>query len=304
MSERIPIILDVDTGIDDAAAIALAVHSPDADLLSVSTVAGNCTIENATRNTLDVLDMLGATEVPVYQGASRPLVRALHIAAHAHGSNGAGGAELVHTSREVGPYRGPASMVQHAHERPGEVTLICLGPLTNLAIALNVEPDLPSMLKAVVIMGGAFWTGGNVPPHRHAEFNLYVDPEAAQQVFDAKWREMWAVGLDVTQQAPVSEDVWKLITSSNSAPASIIRALYQSRVENPETGQSYIHDAMAVASALDPSLISWEQHDVDIQLDDKHRGQSRLKAGSQISVAKGVDALAFMTRFYERLGIA
>jgi inosine-uridine nucleoside N-ribohydrolase len=303
MSERVPLILDVDTGIDDAAAISLAVHSPDAELLSVSTVAGNCTIEDATRNTLDVLDLLGATEVPAYRGASRPLVRELFTAAYAHGNNGAGGAELTHTTREVGPYRGPASIVRHAHERPGEVTLVCLGPLTNLAIALNVEPDLPSMLKAVVVMGGAFWKDGNVHPHRKAEFNLYVDPEAAQQVFESKWREIRVVGLDVTHEAPVSAEVWTLITSSNSAPAEIIQALYRSRVENPETGQSYIHDAMAVAAALDPSLIAWERHNVDIQTDEVHRGQSRLTPGDRTFVAKEVDALTFMSRFYQRLGI-
>ncbi len=188
MTERIPIILDVDTGIDDAAAISLAVHSPDADLLSISTVAGNTTIEHATRNTLDVLDLLGATEVPVYRGASRPLVRELFTAAYAHGNNGVGGAELAHSTRSVGGLRGPASIVAHAHARPGEVTLICLGPLTNLAIALNVEPDLPRLLKRVVIMGGAFWTPGNIKPHRHAEFNIYVDPEAAQQVFAGGFR--------------------------------------------------------------------------------------------------------------------
>ena len=303
MSERIPIILDVDTGIDDAAAIALALHSPDAEVLSVSTVAGNTTIENATRNTLDVLDFLGATDVPVYPGASRPLVRELVVAAYAHGDNGAGGAELPHTTRTVGGFRGPASMVRHAQERPGEITLVCLGPLTNLVIALNVEPALPALLRSVVIMGGAYWTGGNVPPHRHAEFNFYVDPEAAQQVLAAKFSNCYAVGLDVTHEAPMSTGVWELICNSDSAPAELIQALYRSRVERPPSGQSYIHDAMAVAAALDPSLIEWEPCGIDIQTSDEHRGQSRIVAGGDILVAKTVDALAFMTRFYDRLGI-
>lgn len=303
MSERIPIILDVDTGIDDAAAICLAVHSPDAELLSVSTVAGNTSIENATRNTLDVLDLLGASDIPVYRGASHPLVRELFTAAYAHGDNGVGGAQLPHTDRGVGPYRGPASMVRHAQERPGEVTLVCLGPLTNLAIALNVEPDLPALLKSVVIMGGAYWTPGNMKPHRHAEFNLFEDPEAADQIFRAGWNELMVVGLDVTHQAPVTSEVWSLILNADSPPAQIIQALYRSRVENPETGQSYIHDAMAVAAALDPDLIDWEPHSVDIQVDDIHRGESRIAGDGPIQVAKEVDALAFMSRFYERLGI-
>jgi inosine-uridine nucleoside N-ribohydrolase len=303
MTERIPIILDVDTGIDDAAAISLAVHSPDAELLSVSTLAGNTTIENATRNTLDVLDLLGATDVPVYPGASRPLVRELFTAKYAHGNNGVGGADLTHSERPVGNRRGPASIVAHAQDRPGEITLICLGPLTNLAIALNVEPKLPQLLKRLVIMGGAFWTPGNIKPHRHAEFNIYVDPEAAQQVFSAGFPELYAVGLDVTHEAPVSPEVWELVTGSDSAPASIIQALYRSRIENPESGTAYIHDAMAVAAALDPSFIEWEQHNIDVPLDEVHRGQTRIVPGNAVHVSKAVDALTFMERFYLRLSI-
>lgn len=303
MTDRLPIILDVDTGIDDAAAISLAVHSPDAELLSISTLAGNTTIENATRNTLDVLDLLGATEVPVYQGASRPLVRDLFTAAYAHGNNGVGGAELQHSQRPVGDRRGPASIVAHAYERPGEVTLVCLGPLTNLAIALNVEPGLPKLLKRLVIMGGAFWTPGNMKPHQHAEFNIYVDPEAAQQVFNAGFPEFYAVGLDVTHQAPMSPEVWKLITSSDSPPASLIQALYRSRIENPASGTAYLHDAMAVAAAIDPSFIDWKSHDIEVPLDDVHRGQTRLVPGNSVRVSKAVDAHTFMERFYQRLGI-
>ncbi|MCO5220908.1 MAG: nucleoside hydrolase [Thermomicrobiales bacterium] len=303
MSARVPLILDVDTGIDDAAAIALAVHSPDAELLSISTVAGNTTIENATRNTLDVLDLLGASAIPVYRGASRPLVRELFMAAYAHGNNGVGGAELPKSKHPVGDLRGPASIVHHAHTRPGEVTLVCLGPLTNLAIALNVEPELPRLLKGLVVMGGAFWTPGNIKPLRHAEFNLYVDPEAAKQAFDADFQHFYAVGLDVTHEAPISADVWNLILASDSAPASIIQALYRSRLEHPERGTAYIHDAMAVAAALDPEFISWAPHAVEIQIDETYRGQSRLADGNRVLVAREVDALAFMTRFYDRLGI-
>jgi inosine-uridine nucleoside N-ribohydrolase len=303
MTERIPIILDVDTGIDDAAAIALALHSPDAEVLAVSTLAGNTTIENATRNTLDVLDLLGAVEVPVYPGASRPLVRDLFTAVYAHGNNGVGGAELERSLRTAEVRRGPASMVAHAQERPGEITLVCLGPLTNLAIALNVEPNLPRLFKRVVIMGGAFWIPGNIKPHRHAEFNIYVDPEAAQQIFAAGFPELYAVGLDVTHEAPVSTEFWDLVLSSDSPPAAIIQALYRSRIENPESGTAYIHDAMAVAAALDPSFIQWERHDIEVPLDEVHRGQTRIVPGDSVSVSKSVDALTFMERFYQRLGI-
>ncbi len=115
--------------------------------------------------------------------------------------------------------------------------------------------------------------------------------------------ELYAVGLDVTHEAPVSAEVWELVTGSDSAPAAIIQALYRSRIENPENGTAYIHDAMAVAAALDPSFIAWERHGIEVPLDDVHRGQTRIVAGDSVHVSKSVDALSFMQHFYQRLGI-
>lgn len=303
MNQRTRIMLDVDTGIDDAAALAYAVGSPDADLVAVSTVAGNCPIEFATRNTLDVLHRLGADAVPVHRGASRPLVRDLFTAAHAHGENGVGGARLEPSPRTAEELRGPAAMIHYASQYPNELTLVCLGPLTNLAIALNVEPNLTRMVDKVVIMGGAFWTAGNVRPAKVAEFNLFVDPEAAAQVFAADWPSIWAVGLDVTHRAPLDAGVWAAIESAQSPAGRLVTDLYRSRVEQPDSGTPYIHDAMAVAAALDPDLIGWQDHAVAIATDEPARGQSRLERGTNVHVAREVEAPKFMSRFFDRLAI-
>ncbi|HQY31352.1 MAG TPA: nucleoside hydrolase, partial [Thermomicrobiales bacterium] len=181
MANRIPIILDVDTGVDDALALGLAHQLPDLNLIAATTLAGNIDVEHSTANTRNVLAFIGAGDVPVYRGASRPLARAARDAAHYHGQNGLGDASFPESTAAVLPERGPAMIIRLAREMQGELVLIAVGPLTNIAIALNVFPDLPSLIKRLVIMGGAFDVPGNVTPH--AEFNIWADPEAAQQVF-------------------------------------------------------------------------------------------------------------------------
>src|SRR5215204_5409651 len=195
MTDRVPIILDVDTGTDDALALAYAVASPKIDLIAATTVAGNVDIEKTTANTLSVLDWLGAADVPVHRGAGRPLVRPHRDASHFHGESGLGGAQLSTSTRSIGADRGPAALIRLARQWPGALTLVALGPLTNLAIALNVEPELTQLLKWVGIMGGAYTVPGNTTPA--AEFNILVDPEAADQVFTAPFPNLTAVGLDV-----------------------------------------------------------------------------------------------------------
>ena len=216
MATPTPIILDVDTGTDDALALAYAVASPDIDLVAVTTVAGNVDVERATANSLAVLDWLGASHVPVHRGASRPLVRAHRDAASYHGESGLGSAKLPPSKRQIGADRGPAAIIRMARERPGELTLVAVGPLTNLAIALNVEPRFPELLPSVVIMGGAFHVPGNVTPA--AEFNIYVDPEAAGQVFAAPFSRLVAVGLDVTERVTLTRDDWNAANQQRNLP--------------------------------------------------------------------------------------
>jgi inosine-uridine nucleoside N-ribohydrolase len=289
-----PLILDVDTGIDDAVAIALACLSPRADLVAVTTVAGNTTIENATRNSLDVLDMLGCSHVPVYRGASRPLARSLQTAAHKQGDNGIGGAALPASRRHPGEYKGPAAIIRLALERPGELTLVCCGPLTNLAIALNVEPGLTTLLKSVVILGGAYSVPGNMS--RTSEFNVYVDPEAASQVFSSPFANLTAIGLDLTASLEMSREMWENAGRSDTAVGTLLHAIYAASFEAPQVGGGYVefHDALVVAAALEPDLIECEPRTVVVHAGFDERGTTRLVDPARTLVGVSVDQDRFM----------
>lgn len=303
MSEgRTPIILDVDTGIDDAAAIALACLSPRSDLVAVTTVAGNTTIENATLNSLDVLDMLGYSHIPLFQGASRPLARPLQMASHIHGKNGIGGAVLPASKRQPGEYKGPASIVRMALARPGELSLVCCGPLTNLAIALNVQPDLPELLKSVVVMGGAYFVEGNIT--RSAEFNFFVDPEAARQVFDAPFPDLLAIGLDLTHQVGMSRAAWNAAGQSETPVCTLLHEVFAESFSEAAVQERYIHDALAVAVALDPSLVQFESCHVSIHAGFDERGASRVGSAANTMVGVAVDRNRFLNELLTVFGLA
>lgn len=308
MAERVPLILDVDTGIDDALALAYAARSPEAEIVAVTTLAGNVGVDWTTANTLAVLDLVGCNGVPVHRGASRPLARPHRDAAYFHDSNGLGGAELPASSRAVGADRGPAAIIRLAKERPGEVVLVCLGPLTNLAIALNVAPELGNLLRAVVVMGGAFKVPGNTTPH--AEFNFYADPEAAQQVFAAGLPHLTAVGLDVTQQTNWERPGWAATshaveTGATKDPAAWLGVtVFRQAFVDRNLDRVALHDPLAVAVALDPDLVRCEEVAVAIETDEEKRGATDVVGPGSTRVAHAVDRETFAGRFAGRLSLA
>ena len=290
MTERIPIFLDVDTGTDDALALAYAVASPRIDLVAVSTVAGNVDIEKTTANTLAVLDWLGAEDIPVHRGASRPLVRPHRDAIYFHDEGGLGGAQLPPSRRSIGADRGPAALIRLARLRPGELTLVTLGPLTNLAIALNVEPTLPELLKAVVVMGGAFTVPGNTTPA--AEFNILVDPEAAEQVFSAPFPSLTVVGLDVTEQVALTRDDWEAVNVDSSLPptARLLREVGAFAYSRLGRDQFSLHDPLSVAVAIDPTLIEVQELEIAVDAIEPERGRTKIVGPGTIRVAVSVEA--------------
>ncbi len=302
MTEQAPLILDVDTGTDDALALAYAVTSNRIELVAVTTVAGNVSVERTTANTLSVLDWLGA-KVPVHRGASRPLVRPHQDAAYFYDEGGLGGAQLPRSTVAIGADRGPAALIRLARLRPGELTLVMLGPLTNLAIALNVEPELPQLLKSVVVMGGAYAVPGNTTPA--AEFNILVDPEAAEQVFTAPFSDLTAVGLDVTEQVALTRDDWDAVNSADSlpAPARLLRAVGTFAFSRLGRDRFSLHDPLAVAVAVDRTLIGVKELAIAVEAIEPERGRTRIVGPGTVRVAASVDARRALEEFRRTVGL-
>src|ERR1700731_4374054 len=206
------VIIDTDPGVDDALALLLAMRSPEVTIEAITAVAGNVPLELTLPNALRMVEIAGRTDIPVAAGAKAPLVRRLVTAAYAHGENGLGGA--VFPEPKIKPIAEPAAQFiqQLVRKYPGEGTLITIGPLTNVATALNSDPELAAMVKSLVMMGGSL-SGGNITPA--AEFNVYVDPEAARVVFQSGI-SITMVGLDVTRRTSLTEDhVRKLEAAQN-----------------------------------------------------------------------------------------
>jgi len=303
MASPTPIILDVDTGTDDALALAYAVASADIELVAVTTVAGNVDVERVTANSLAVLDWLGATQVPVHRGASRPLVRAHRDASAYHGESGLGSAKLPRSERQIGFDRGPAAIIRLARERPGELTLVAVGPLTNLAIALNVEPRLPDLLPSVVIMGGAFHVPGNVTPA--AEFNIYVDPEAAAQVFATPFSRLVAVGLDVTERVALTRDDWDAANGQDNLPptAALLREVGRFAFSHLGNDDFALHDPLATVVAVTPELVRSELATVVVDTDGDDEGRTRIVGPGRVLVAVDVDQAAALQSFRSTIGL-
>ena len=295
MSDPTPLILDVDTGVDDALAIGLAVSRPDADLIAVSTLAGNIDVVNATENSRRVLGLIGASAVPVHQGASRPLVRPHRDAAHYHGLNGLGDAQLPDVDSPLGKDRGPAAIIRLARQRPGEIVLVATGPLTNIAIALNVYPQLPSLLKRFVVMGGSYRNPGNVTPH--AEFNIWADPEAAQQVFATEFPEAIAVGLDVSHQTLLLKRSWEEANGQSHALAQLLAAVCRRLFVDRAQADFPLHDPLATSVALDPPLVATERGVIDVITSGEREGKTVFTAdvAGPWQVALAVDSGRFVS---------
>jgi inosine-uridine nucleoside N-ribohydrolase len=295
------LILDVDTGVDDALAIALAT-TLDLDLIGITTVAGNVPVELATRNTLDVLAWLGRTDVEVHRGASRPLATTYQDATHVHGGNGLGGVSLPRsTVDEVSP-AGPAYIIESALQFGEDLTLVTLGPLTNLAIAINVRPEIVHNIGRVVVMGGSYLAAGNVTPH--AEFNVFGDPDAASQVFGAPWNDLTLVGLDVTHHTVFARQAWEQVDRTIGPAAALVHAVMDRTFTKRDMSGFYLHDPLAVAVANDPTLVEGVRRRVEVVTSGETRGKTTLGDEYERSlVSTSVDAARFVRDLASALGL-
>jgi inosine-uridine nucleoside N-ribohydrolase len=295
-----PILLDCDPGHDDAIALLLAVASPELELLGVTTVAGNQTVEKTTANAIRVLELVGS-DVPVAAGAGRPLVREPYVAAYVHGETGLDGPDLPPARREP--------VDQHAvdflAERIDGATLVATGPLTNVALLLAREEASP---ERIVLMGGAI-AEGNVTPA--AEFNIWADPEAAARVFSSGL-DVTMVGLDVTHQALLTDEHAAGLRE-NGRVGSVVADLldfygtFHKQVYDFEG--SPIHDAVAVAQVIRPDLLELRELNVEIDRESELcRGRTvvdvwkRTGREANARVAVGIDAPGFIELLLERLG--
>jgi inosine-uridine nucleoside N-ribohydrolase len=260
-----PVLIDCDPGQDDAIAILLALASPELELLGVTTVAGNQTLDKTTVNALKVLELAGRSDVPVAAGADRPLVRKLVTAGDAHGETGLDGPAL--------PMPHSQSLEQHAVDFLAErvlasnrpVTLVPLGPLTNVALFLAQRPEAAAKLDRIVLMGGAIAEGNMTPS---AEFNIWVDPEAAARVFESGL-DITMVGLDVTDRAVLTAEHADSLRGAGRVGTAVAAMLdfYGSFYrEVYDHGGCPVHDAVAVAHVIHPGLVETVARHVAVEL--------------------------------------
>ena len=259
------VIIDTDPGVDDALALLLAMRSPELKIEAITPVAGNVPLDLTLPNALRMVEIAGRTDIPVAAGARAPLMRRLVTATYAHGENGLGGAVFPEPTTK--PVATPAAemILQIVRKYPGEVTLIAIGPLTNIATALNSDPQLASMVRGLVMMGGSL-SGGNITPA--AEFNVYVDPEAARIVFQSGI-PVTMVGLDVTRRTSLTDEHVRTLEAAQN-PVSQAAAKIGRNAINHNRERGYLvgpnmHDSLALASFLDPSLLKWKPYYVDVE---------------------------------------
>lgn len=304
------VILDVDTGIDDALGIVLAVRSRQLDILGITTVSGNVSLAKATENTCKILELLDAAErIPVIRGADRPLFRPTVFEHRVHGEDGLGGAlSAMQLEKTAADGFAPDFMIASAVRFPGEVTLVMTGPLTNLAHAVRKDPGLVHRVKEVIFMGGAVQSFGNVTPT--AEYNMYVDPEAAKIVMHAGFRSLTLVGLDVTRRALLTEEhIGQLAGSPLGDYVRQSTADYMKRYyERYGVRACAMHDPLAVGVAINRDLVTTGYYYVDVETrSDLCDGQTvcdfqnRLHKQPNVHVCLEVDTGAFFRLFIRAL---
>ncbi|AKE39624.1 Inosine-uridine nucleoside N-ribohydrolase [Corynebacterium camporealensis] len=267
------IILDCDPGHDDAVALLLALGNPDIEVLGVTTVGGNNSLEKVARNARVVLEVAGRTDVPVYAGCGRPLLREPEIADDVHGDTGmdVAGVELPSPSAALADGHAVDFLINTIMEaEPGTITLVPTGPLTNIAMAVRKEPRIVERVKEVVLMGGGYHEGNWSAV---AEFNIKIDPEAAHIVFEELW-PVTMVGLDLTHQALATDEVEASIKELGTPVADFVVGLFgffrEAYRENQGFEHPPVHDPCTIAYLIDPSVVQTVKAPVHVELTGTH----------------------------------
>lgn len=306
MKEPKRVIIDTDPGIDDALAIIFALKSPELKIEAITTVSGNVPVSVATRNAFRILHLLDTKDFPpVAEGSASPLKEPPVWAHHVHGEDGLGDLDVgCDEIPEGASFPDAVSlMLETAQRLAGELTLITLGPLTNLARAIQRDENTIKKIKEVIVMGGAVFIGGNVTPD--AEFNIFFDPHAAKVVFESGL-PITLVGLDVTTKCILTRDILLYREKTEDRLNTFLYGITEKYLDfyQEKRGLDYchLHDPLAVAVAVDPTLIVTEEMSIDVSLDEK-RGKTSLKNRntSPINVCTGVNREKFEKLFCERV---
>jgi purine nucleosidase len=331
-----PIFLDVDTGVDDALALIYLLASSDADVVGIASTGGNVAVQQVCQNNLGLLELCRATAIPVSKGSDGTLTGPIRGPSKVHGPRGMGYAELPPTNRRLTSYDSAAAWVGAARDFPGELIGVATGPLTNLALALRAEPELPTLLRRLVIMGGSYDHVGNTTPV--AEWNISVDPEAAAEVF-AAWpvptgdRQQLPIlcGLNLTRNVAITPEILARLAAAAESTSTVMSVRDErgtrSSASNPlirviedamrlymegynDIGHGYLahlHDPLAAAVALDPELVATRPATVEVELTGTlTRGMTvtdwsgRREPNAHIGI--GVDPAVFFDLFVERVG--
>jgi purine nucleosidase len=334
----VPVFVDVDTGVDDAMALMYLFASDDAQVVGIASTAGNVPVQQVCRNNLALLELCKITGVPVSKGSEQPISTPLRTAEDTHGPEGLGYARLPSTDKQPTAHDAAQAWVRAAHAHPGELVAMAVGPLTNLALALRIEPALPKLLRRLVIMGGAFDYRGNTTPV--AEWNISVDPEAAAEVFTV-WGAATeppnhlpiVLGLNLTENIAMTPTLLSRLATaaeSSSIPMSVLdergtrsvasnpliavledamRFYFEFHFDQGEGYLAHLHDPLAAAVALDPDLVHCRPAAIDVELTGTlTRGMTiadwsnRWGREPNALIGVDVDPSAFFDRFIARVG--
>lgn len=304
------IIIDCDPGIDDSIALMLAAVSPELEIMGITTVSGNIEVNVCIENTFQVLKLMGREEIPVYKGASFPLIREFHDATDTHGIDGIGEVHLSKTGLKPKDKAAEDFIIETIKRYPNEITLIALGPLTNIAMALRKNIDTMKQVKEFIVMGGTDKFHGNCSPV--TEFNFWVDPEAAKEVFDSNFAKVCMVGLDVTHSIIFTPNLREVVNQIGKEKGRFIHDITRFYVDfhwkQERTLGCVINDPLVIAMLLDDSFVICEDAYVEIETEGIAVGQSVCDAEGKFhrgkvnaSVAHRVDVRRFFEILFTRL---
>lgn len=297
------IIIDADPGVDDAFAILLAAYSDELKIESITTVEGNCSVENGTNNAFKILDLAGKSSIPVYQGMDKAIKTKNKDASHVHGNNGMGGITYETINRQVEDMHAVDYLIKTVKENPDQITLVAIGPLTNIACAIKKDKDFAKNVQSLILMGGSA-NKGNITPY--AEFNFYKDPDAAKIVFDANFKQIIMMGLDVTTKLPLDQKLENLLQNMNNELADFLFKITRTGAKfDRQMGLDgfILNDPLTVAYLIDPSIVELKAAKIDIETTGEKMGKSNVVFEKKTNCLVGykVDANKFYNLLFHKI---